>query len=336
MFADWPHQIRVVAPGRSAFTADDMASLSEVPGVLGVVPEAALPIGCDGDDCRETAYVGTCAQLALVLEMTGCDDARAARIVSTGGGDNRSSWVPDVELADREDVVRYATDGGAATRRTVDLSGPPIVQDLDRQSARWVWPSWDVAFVPLAQVADLVGEPFTVETVAVGGTQVQDRVAAWAREHGDLAQPEPLDEFDRIQGLRVSVLTLCGVVVGVGLLILALTAADRATERRRSVARQVAIGVPARVLRTGQLVQTMLPTAIAALLAFGSGVLALHAFAHDIEAADLGAGSAAPPLVDAHAWAVLVTAVAVGALLVGLATVPLIRTRLTPDLLRGE
>ncbi len=322
----------------TTFSPDDLASLAGVPGVLGVVPRHSASVTV-GDVGQLSAFVGTCAELALVAEVTGCDDSRAAWIVSSREPTGSARWVwqdydYEADFAANEEILTWAYDeDDAESVRALDLSGPRIVQDVDRQTERWVYRAYQVAFVPLAQVADLVGRPSTVDAVAVGGVEVQHAVAAWAEQHGFIASALPRDDYDKLQGLRTALLTLCGVAVGIGLLILALTATDRAAERRRSVARLVAVGVPPRVLRTGQLVQTLLPTAVAALLALGSGLVAHAAFVNE---AQLQTSVQATTLLDVRSWVVLVAAVATGMALVGMATVPLIRTRLTADLLRRE
>jgi hypothetical protein len=342
VLTDGPQAIRVTtgradeAAGRSTFDPGDASSLAEVEGVLGVSP--VYPVVVTFDQGQTTAFAGTCAQLALVMEATGCDDSRAARIVSSRPQTEAERWVwwdyLDVDLADQEDAIVWAMDDDdTEDERAVDLSGPPIVQHVDAQLGRWVYRSSYVAFVPLPLVADLVGRPSELAVVAVGGAEVQQRVAAWAEQRGYVARPHPRTEYDQLQNWRAGVLTLCGVVVGVGLLVLALTAADRASERRRPVARLVAAGVPPRVLRLGQLVQTLLPTVVAAALALGSGVVALRGYASEVQGQTQAQGAT---LVDARAWGILLAAVTVGALLVALATVPLIRTRLSPELLRRE
>ena len=117
------------------------------------------------------------------------------------------------------------------------------------------------------------------------------------------------------------------MALGLALLALALAAADRATERRRAVARQLMVGVPPRVLRQGQLLQTLLPTGVAAALAIALGAVLAWAFT-----AIIGQHS----VITAGAWVALVALVALGGLLVSLSTLPLIRTRITADLLRRE
>lgn len=306
--------------------------LLDVPGVLGVVPTRGASTPCDpevdADSCGGV-FVGTCAELSLVTEQTGCSDDRAAWIVpdrtdleDVGGLGYASGWEVGAP------IVMTTNEGDpAAPRATVEPSGPPVVVDVVAQSDRWVYGSGDVAFVPVALVPDEL-RPFSrADVVADGGADVQQRVAAWAEANGYAAWPYPLDDVLYVENVRAAVLALAGLAIGVGLLVLALTATDRAVERRRAVARQVMVGVPGLVLRSGQLVQVLVPVAVSAALGAGCGLVLARAYARMAEVDDaLGPGR----------WGLAVALVVVGGVLVALATVPLIRTHITPDLLRRE
>ncbi len=245
-------------------------------------------------------------------------------------------------VADQADKRLSEVSGGQAQRAAVAralVHTPPLVLadeptgSLDTVTGELVLEALVGTATEQGTAVLLVTHERRVDAVAVGGVEVQRRVAAWAEGRGYVASPYPRTDYDGIQGWRTAALTLCGVVVGVGLLVLALTAADRARERCRPVARLVAIGVPPRVLRVGQVVQTLVPTVVTAALALGSGVVALAAYLTEATAAT---EARATTLIDARSWVVLLAAVSAGMLLVGLATVPLIRTRMTPDLLRQE
>jgi hypothetical protein len=238
-----PQQVRVstrdeAGPSAPTLADDDLASLSALPGVLGVVPDHGVraPVV---EGWSVPVFVGTCAQLALVVESSGCDDARAARIVPDSPQIPGTDPIPDGELADRVDVAVDASDpldlldgDDVVGTRTVDLAGPPVVEHLARQVDRWANPTSYAAFVPVSLVSDLVGQPSRAVVVAVGGTRVQDVLAAWADERGYRTSPYPRGAYDTLLAIRAGILTLCAVVVGVGLLILGLTAADRGPRRR--------------------------------------------------------------------------------------------------------
>jgi hypothetical protein len=330
-------------------SADDLSSLSRVPGVHGVIPQFGAQADCGADaehgGCPQV-FVGTCAELALGMAVTGCDDGRAARIVAdtTGLATDLDVYVPEPFQGATLPLLLDTGDGTRVTR-AIPLAEPPVVEDVAGTLRTWVWAADGVAFVPVAFVRDVVGDPQRVDVVADGGTAVQQRVAAWAQQHGHTAEAYPTGDLDQVRAARVVVWTLCGIALGVALLVLALTAADRAIERRRNVARQIAVGVPARVLRAGQLLQVLVPLTVAVALAVGAGLVLLRGYAHVAGTTQVGAGSGSGvvrglaeihQLVAPGSWVALGAVVLVGALLVALSTVPLIRTRLTPELLRRE
>lgn len=318
--------------GEEALDPQRLGELTDVPGVLGLVPSRGASLPCDPEldtDACGSVFVGTCAELSLVAEQAGCSDDRAAWIVP-----DRTDLedVGGLGYATGHDVLAPITlttneEDDDAPRATVEPTGPPIVVDVAAQSDRWVYGSGDVAFVPVALVPDGFRSFSRADVIADGGRAVQQRVAAWAQEQGYAAWPYPMDDVAYVDGVRAAVLALAGLAIGVGLLVLALTATDRAVERRRAVARQVMIGVPGRVLRSGQLVQVLVPVAVSAALGAGCGLVLARAYARMAEVDGLlGPGR----------WGLAVALVVVGGALVALATVPLIRTRLTPDLLRRE
>jgi predicted lysophospholipase L1 biosynthesis ABC-type transport system permease subunit len=122
---------------------------------------------------------------------------------------------------------------------------------------------------------------------------------------------------------------LISLAIAVTVLNLAISAMDRLAERRPIVARQIALGVPSRVLRRAQTLQTAVPLAGAVLLGVTGGAAALVSYA----LADYRRGVIDIP------WPQL--GLALGAVLIGSAlviglTLPLSRVRLTPALLRRE
>ena len=127
--------------------------------------------------------------------------------------------------------------------------------------------------------------------------------------------------------VRTAITTLSALAVGIGLLSLAMTAADRAIERRRAVGRLIALGFPTRTLRTARTAPVLAPLAIATGLAATLGALMARAFA---------ALAGWPDLTNGIQLGLVTTATLIGAMLTAAVTVPMIRTRLTPDLLRRE
>lgn len=354
VLGDGPQKIMLWAgqPGSGArLDKDDLASLSAVPGVRGAIPHVAAQVDCGdaarNDGCAQV-FVGTCAQLALGYDVSGCDDSHAARIVADDAGFASGEGVGLPASADGAPLALVLVLGvadGARVGRTVPLAADPIAEDVQGTLRTWVYSDGLVAFVPIAAVHDAVGDPEGVDVVADGGTAVQQRVIAWAAARGHTAQLYPVGDLDQVRAVRVVVWTLCGIALGVALLVLALTTADRALERRRNVARQVAIGMPARVLRAGQFLQVLVPLVVAVALALGAGAVLLRAYVHVAGTSTGGYGTGSRivrglselhGLIEPGSWVALGTVVLAGAALVALSTVPLIRTRISADLLRRE
>lgn len=355
MVTDGPQKIWLWAadPGTdaSAVLADaDLETLSGVSGVHGVVPGYSARVDCGispEQGACDQVFVGTCAQLALIMDASGCDDTRAARIEpdATGVPADTEFFVPAPISGSELRVAVWNRDGDDYVARTLPLADAPVIQHVAQTMDTWVYAETWVAFVPLSLVQDLTGAPNSADVIADGGTAVQHNVAAWADDHGYAAMPNPTDDLQSAMAVRVVIWTLCGIALGVGLLVLALTAADRAAERRRTVARQVMVGVPAHVLRAGQLLQVVVPFAAALVLSVGSGLILLQAYARmaQIATVDIGTGSSAvralvqlQRLVDTGSWTAFGVVVLAGGLLVALSTMPLIRTKLSPELLRRE
>ncbi|MFE7406872.1 FtsX-like permease family protein [Isoptericola sp. NPDC057559] len=311
-------------------TLDPVAlrALDDVPGVLGVMPRSDASYVCNPEveSCGEV-FVGTCAELSLVVEQSGCVDGRPARLAADRP--DSEIWT-DLPRAGSPSLVEpFTLQVRAPAERAFEIRpSSPIVVDVAAQTDRWVYgrPDYTV-FVPPA-LAGVAGEGLRrADVVAEGGVDVQDLVVAWAEENGYAAWPYPMDDVASVDRVRAAVVALVGLAVGVGLLVLALTATDRAVERRRAVARQVMVGVPGGVLRSGQLVQVLVPVAVSAALGAGCGLVLAGAYARLAGLDDLlGPGR----------WGIAVALVVGGGVLVAVATVPLIRTRITPELLRRE
>ncbi|QAY64630.1 FtsX-like permease family protein [Xylanimonas allomyrinae] len=329
-FGSGPQKVRIMAPADGvAWEPNDLDSLLAVPGVRGLEPISlqAGPKGCPEDGTCLEVLVGTCAQLKLSFAMTGCDDTRASVIstVDADGATHPTGFLPEPPPAVGDTISLVDDDGTVA--QYVTLDGPTVIQDLPRQQEEWAWPSDAVAFVPVALLGDwYAGQSFPV-VVADGGSAMVRQLETWADEHGYFAWQPAEREWAKVQAFRTAVWSLCGVAITVALIVLALGAADRATERRRSVARQVMVGVPPRVLQRSQLLQTLVPVAVAVLLALGAGIVGVSGYTNMAEQAST---------LDSGAWLGLVLIAGVGGLLAAASTVPLVRTRLTPELLRRE
>jgi hypothetical protein len=333
-----PQEIQVMPASADArdLGQAELAELRQIPGVLGLMPETAA-VDCadiDGEWCSFSAVVGTCDQLALVLEFDGvCDDSRASLIVrgfeslaeAQGNLAAAVPSAPDGTLL--VGIVGYDKQGDALPTQTVALDGEPLFEDLARQEERWSWGVQAALFVPEALVPDVPRPELGPNVAALGGTAVQERLADWAAERGYDAWPQSTDEYTYIQGVRLIAWALVATVLGVALLVLALGGIDRARERRRQVARQVMVGVPARLLRRTQLAQVLVPAALACALGLGAGLLGNRALAN------LSSGDAALPW---EAWVGIVGLVAAGCLAAAVVTLPLVRSKIPPEALRRE
>lgn len=335
------------------YTDDDaplagLDELAEIPGVLAVIPEYHVTVPCsdvsrmpdplDGQSCGGLVFVGTCTELAEVMTMTGCDDSRPARIEPAT---DIESWGTIGFQGDVADLT--IAPGGDATHRTIELTGQPIIVDVAETMREWVWPPQHEVFIPQGLLVGDLGFITSVRVNATGGEAVQERVGAWAEARGYKFFANPMMDFEAVQTVRLAVWSLCGVALGSGLLLFALTAADRARERRRQVARQIMIGVPARVLRTGQSLQLTIPVLATGALAIGAGLVLAGGYARQAQfvlpASRTGLAGAIEEtfaVISLQSWLVLGGMIVLAVLLAVGSTVPLIRTRLRPELLRRE
>lgn len=330
-FGPGPQVVRVTStPNRETWDPADLPSLLAVPGVRGIKPDT-LTTGSERcgeqDGCYFSVLVGTCAQLELSSAMTGCDDSRAAVITTIDRDGNASpiSLYPTAVPVAGDTIPLL--DDDHATRQTITLDGPAIIQDLPTQEREWSWALDAVAFVPEALLGDWYTRTAFPAVIADAGSATTREIEAWADEHGYFAWHPAALEWPGIQAMRTAVWSLCGVAIAVALIVLSLGAIDRAMERRRSVARQIMVGVPPRVLQRSQLLQTLVPVTVAVLLALSAGTVGSRAYTN------LAANRSA---LDGSAWLALLIIAGVGGLLAAVSTVPLARTRLTPELLRRE
>ncbi|MCB2177176.1 MAG: hypothetical protein KQH57_15305 [Actinomycetales bacterium] len=298
-----------------------LADLVDVPGVRAVVPGYDIgQTGCGpGSTSCLKVFVGTCEGLAALVTSSGCTDGEPA-------------WI-DSDLADYEDTLVPATRTG-----TVDVAGPTgpthtvqlsgtITQDVPATTATWVWPGQVNVFLP-ASLADRWGmAPTTATVVADTGAQVRRDVAALAGRYGAFADSLDLTDYRQVLTTRTAASAVMAIGLGVALLGYGLATVDRARETRRSRARLVAVGVPARLLRRVGAIQSAVPLATTVVLAAGLGLAATLAVSHS---ADQGF------TIDTRSAAVLLAGVVAGGVLVSVATMPLTRAHVTAGDLREE
>jgi len=219
-----------------------------------------------------------------------------------------------------------ANDGGQSS--TVTPSATILVTDERRVEAS---SSQTSLFIPATspQITAILGQPTGFSVFTGPGQAPRTAVQATADALGVHVFLEDLVDYQAVQGYQLLLSTLAVIVLGIGLLAVLITTIDRAIERRRQVASQVALGVPLRILRGSQLLQTLIPLWIGLVAAIGLGYLTVLAYL-EIGAADT--------LIAAPSQTIGAMAVAalVGTAVVAAATLPGIGGRLTPDLLRQE
>ncbi|WP_328804242.1 FtsX-like permease family protein [Occultella kanbiaonis] len=300
-------------------------ALAAVPGVLMVTPIYELQlVGCDEYEprCHPQFFVGTCDELGQVMVVSGCSDDRPGFITAVNPSNPNEFWEPE-RLPGDPDITVTVTGGGDLTLHL----GPDLTQDVAATEERWVYQNQDAVFVPEHLVEATGVGAHSLQVVAVGGTEIRDQITATLPD-GTFLYPSFNDsEVDSVARVRLVIYTLSAMAIGTALLGLALTTIDHARERRQVVARQLAVGMPARTLYSGLLLQALIPLVAALALATGLGWLAVQAWA---------AASGWPPLANAQTVGLVGTTTALGGLLVALATVPAARTRLTATLLRRE
>lgn len=250
-----------------ATSAADVARLREVPDVRGVLDLPMLTVTDSGLE----AVVATCADLGRAgLDVTDCRDGEVMWL---------DSWAPRYV---EEELPPDATSGGLAwtvgneeqhrvlLRTPVDapVLGPAADGSLERFRPD--------AVIPPSLVPELPATTTHTLLVTAGpGRDLLDRLGALGfplESYSDYA------EFDFVASLRAVVWTLAAVVLGIGLLALAIATIDRGIQRRKEVVGLQLVGVGPGVLRRAQLLETGLPVTLGAGLAIGLGSLAGAAY----------------------------------------------------------
>jgi putative ABC transport system permease protein len=316
---------------------EDLAPLSAVPGATHLVVDHGLrAVGCaegTGTGCV-VVFVGSCAELAATLPVSGCSDEEAAWIGATGEGRSEegdgqgrpqtlelaSSWI---DSADVEHLTEPFT---------VVPAPRPI--ELDRDEVRaWRGHPPDVElFVPARAVDGLDLPIHSVDVIGPPGRDFATAVGLVAEQRGLHA---PVDRYYADYTILVSIRTMLGsagaALVAVVLLVLTLSVLDWQRESRRPRMRLLAVGVPRGVIARTALVQLGIPLGGAILLGAllgGAGLRAYEVLGSDVE----GVGTFTLPTT--YWWLVgaLVVGVLLAAALAGLAA----RERLRPADLRQE
>ena len=315
------HDAQRVVVASSARSASTVAGRARgVAGVRDVVLVPRLDAHGHGtfsgggafEQSHAVVLVATCSQLLrLQPELHGCVDGP----MKVGEG---FPFTGDVTIRHRGDAI--AVFRVPHHRLTNPRSGrwPGALAPLE---AAFVVPPDTPGIKPLLADAPRIGL-----VVADGGRDLGSRLS----RAGVHVQSEPdFEYYDFVASLRAILWTVAAVVLGVGLLTLALGGIDRALGRRRELASLRILGASPAVLRRAQVLEMVVPTVAGCLLAVATGFLAGATY---LEMAELGSSVHLP-------WAAMLgfSATALAASL-GLAavTVPATNVRLSPDVIRQE
>lgn len=350
----WQPHLRstvMVVPG-----LDDASHLapsvwSTIPGVTGVlglrqlvgppVDEGAGAIAAEGP----SAVVATCADLSALLAQppVGCREGVAYELPPDP---DLPAPAPDptgtVKLVDQSAMqdtdpatgkLRHAPVVATIPRPTQTLQVQGVQSFSNTFSANIVLPPGTPELAGLATTGSQQyflltdGSPRTIEAVRTAAARIDPRLWVSTAAEFNSASSD-------VEGYHFPLYTvLIGWGTALALLVafasVAVATVDRAVERRRHVAMQTAIGVPATTVRRAQLVQVLVPYGVGILCATGFSVLATLAYAH------LTRPEAAAQLPARQLVVTMVVALG-GALVVALSVLPALGRPLTPEVLRRE
>ncbi|PFG20903.1 FtsX-like permease family protein [Serinibacter salmoneus] len=320
-----PQEVWIDAPnGESPLDPGLAAQIEAVAGVQGVWHTGTLRSPCsDGEESCSRVFVGTCRDLALLADVSGCSDAQAAWI--------RPTNVPrHLAAATSPERGTQAALENTRTGEPITLQVPGTMeQDVLASTQRWPRPEQYDLFVPAALAEELKAIDEThLTVVADQGSRVRFDIIGLA-ERADASVFVPaLPAYEQIATLRVVVWSVAAASIAVAALIFALASIDRARHQRRTRARLVAVGVPARLLRSAQALATGTTLAVSLAVALGLGWASVTALAHT-------AGES-QRMVNWTLLAVATAAISASAGALTLLTLPLTRTAVRAEDLRQE
>ncbi|GAW50512.1 MULTISPECIES: FtsX-like permease family protein [unclassified Nocardioides] len=231
------------------------ARLAQTEGVTGVVD---LPILHNSQEGSE-AMVATCEQLAAIDPgFEGCRNDEPMRLGSgsaTGPASGPTAWSADER--DARPVVTTPADLPVAT--------------VDRPAFDALSPIYADVIIPPQMVGDL--PPTTRHSILVVGPPGPD-LAGRLAGLGFQSSYYGTEDYDFVATMRSVIWTVAGVVLGVGLLALLVSAIDRASQRRKEVVALQLVGIGRGTIRRAQGLETAVPVVIGSVLAVGLGALA--------------------------------------------------------------
>lgn len=282
--------------------ADDVSatvtSIRAIQGVRSVTPLPELTIvGCDPTRGCPVAVVATCEEFATVYPS------------AEGCVPDEVQWIRQYEQVppEIEPNARWSTraQGGASMR------AEPVRSVIDIDELEPLSRGHGVRIPPDAiGVGEVVAEArYTIAVVGDPGRDLPERLRTAGFE-GAFAPWDPID-YDFVATLRALANAVAVLVLALGLAAFAISAIDRAADRRRDVAGLLLIGAPRALLRRTQWIESAVPIVGGGVLAVLLGLLAGTSY---LSVAD---GLEAP--IGAAVW--LAIAAAIGGLLVAGLTV---------------
>lgn len=241
------------------------ARLARTDGVTGVVDVPILHNSREGTE----AMVATCEQLAAIAPgFEGCRDGQPMRLGSdafVGHASGPMTWSADDRVS--ADVVTTPSDLPLIT-----ADGPAF----DALS-----PIYADVIIPPEMAEDL--PPSTRHSMLVVGPPGPD-LASRLGDLGFSPSYYGTEDYDFVATMRSVIWTVAGVVLGVGLLALMVSAIDRASQRRKEVVALQLVGLGRGVIRRAQGLETAVPVAIGSVLAVGLGAVSGATYLSLIEA----------------------------------------------------
>jgi hypothetical protein len=247
-------QQRVEVSTTQKDAADVASRLARTDGVAGVVD---LPILHNSQEGTE-AMVATCDQLAAIDPgFEGCRDGQPMRLGSdsvVGHASGPMTWSADDRVS--ADVVTTPAD-------------LPLIT-VDGLAFEALSPIYADVIIPPEMVGDLPATtPHSMLVVGPPGPDLAGRLA----DLGFGASYYGTEEYDFVATMRSVIWTVAGVVLGVGLLALMVSAIDRASQRRKEVVALQLVGLGRGVIRRAQGLETAVPVVVGSVLAVGLGAV---------------------------------------------------------------
>lgn len=254
-------QQQVTVDTRERRLERDLARLGEIDGIREVVDLPTLQFARFG----QSAVVATCADLERIgYELSGCVEGQPMWLDAYLPGFVRDNYP---RLRDADEMTWTAGGGrGAVDVVTLPIDLPAML-DTSGQGELSVYAD---ALIPPSMVPAL--PPSTRHSLVV--------TAGPGRDLPDLVGDVGLgfshygyEDYDFVATMRSVIWAVAGVVLGVGLLALAIAAVDRTVQRRKELVALRLVGLGPGVLRRAQWLEAAVPVTVGAVLAVGLGAL---------------------------------------------------------------